>query len=513
MVLGRIISGKFGEICVRQRSDADIELGELMIAEESGNKSLLQVYDLTYGSQVSQQNLELISGMNLEENAPINFFDSKLRNYKLVYLKNLITISNISAKTSKTLPDFFSPLRSIEKEDLNFLTTPKDPIFVGKIRSGSKMLDVDINLPGENVLSHHILIPATTGKGKSNLLSVMLWNLVDKLFCGMLVLDPHDEYYGRNHLGLKDHSSKMCVYYTSKDPPVGALSLKICIKDIKPQHFDGSISWTDAQRDLVYHYYKRFGVDWITRVMEEEINPLFNEATLNVVKRKLSSMLDIKFKEGTIISNGIFHPSQGTNTLIDIVRDLENAKTVIIDTSPFSGSLEILVGSLVTNYLFNKYKYYKSKGLLDNKPVVSIVIEEAPRVLGKDVLEQGSNIFSTIAREGRKFKVGLIAVTQLPSLIPREILANMNTKIILGIEMAPERVSVIDSAAQDLSRDNRTIASLDKGEAIITSNFTRFAIPVKIPLFKDFVKETQSTLQNINNINTKQSFSGMEMEE
>ncbi|KHO50658.1 MAG: hypothetical protein QT07_C0008G0036, partial [archaeon GW2011_AR16] len=89
------------------------------------------------------------------------------------------------------------------------------------------------------------------------------------------------------------------------------------------------------------------------------------------------------------------------------------------------------------------------------------------------------------------FQIGLVAITQLPSLIPREILANMNTKIILGIEMAPERQAVIDSSAQDLSNDHRAIASLDKGEAIITSNFGSFAIPVKIPLFQELVKKTQ----------------------
>jgi hypothetical protein len=84
----------------------------------------------------------------------------------------------------------------------------------------------------------------------------------------------------------------------------------------------------------------------------------------------------------------------------------------------------------------------------------------------------------------------LTAITQLPSLIPREILANMNTKIILGIEMKPERQAIIDSAAQDLSESEREIAALDKGEAIITSNFTKFATPVKIPLFRELVKET-----------------------
>ena len=69
----------------------------------------------------------------------------------------------------------------------------------------------------------------------------------------------------------------------------------------------------------------------------------------------------------------------------------------------------------------------------------------------------------------------------------------MNTKIILGNEMAQERAEIIGSASQDLSDDNRTIASLDKGEAIVSSIFTKFAVPIQVPLFeqycKDYIKE------------------------
>ncbi|MGZ7136485.1 MAG: ATP-binding protein, partial [Methanobacterium sp.] len=139
--------------------------------------------------------------------------------------------------------------------------------------------------------------------------------------------------------------------------------------------------------------------------------------------------------------------------------------------------------------IFNKYKNYNSKELKD-KPVISIVIEEAPRVLSQEAVESyGGNIYGTIAREGRKFKIGLIAITQLSSVIPRVILANMNTKIILGNEMSPERSAIINSASQDLSDDDRIIASLDKGEAIVSSVFTRFAIPIYTPEFEKYVKE------------------------
>ena len=164
---------------------------------------------------------------------------------------------------------------------------------------------------------------------------------------------------------------------------------------------------------------------------------------------------------------------------------------MIIDTSYFSGALEVMVGSMIATEALHMYRYYKKQGILAQKPVISIILEEAPRVLGKKVLERGTNIFDTIAREGRKFQVGLVAITQLPSEIPKNILANMNTKIILGLEMGTERSAVIESSAQDLSSDNRTIASLDKGEALLTSTFTRFAVPLKIPLFKDFVKRRE----------------------
>ena len=320
----------------------------------------------------------------------------------------------------------------------------------------------------------------------------MLWDLVTKEYCGVLVLDPHDEYYGRNGVGLKDHPEIENIIYYSPNPPPGARTLKINLKNIRPHHFNGAINWSDAQKEALIACHRRYKENWIEKTILEKDIEGFHEATINVVRRRLLASLNLFIKNGKLKGNGVFDITKGESTVSDACSELENGKTVIMDTSSFSGSVEILIGSLITNEIFSKYKRYKIDGTLKDKPQISIVLEEAPRVLGKDVLEKGSNIFSTIAREGRKFKIGLIAITQLPSLIPRQILANMNTKIILGIEMAPERQAIIDSASQDLSSDSRSIASLDKGEAIITSNFCKFAMPVKIPYFPDLVRQTQN---------------------
>jgi len=542
-VKGTIIGGSHNKILIRQKYDQKVEIGELLVSQEKDKpeKTLLQVYDLIYGSQLSQANLELISGIKLEqvsEEQHLSFIEHELRNYNLVIAKNLIQLDTNTI--SKSLPCFFSDVRGLKEEDLKFITKPKNPLHVGRLRSGSKIFEYDIYLQGDAVLSEHILISASTGKGKSNLTKCILWSLVEQDFCGVLVLDPHDEYYGRNKLGLKDHPLKNKIIYYSKNPPAGARSLKINISLIKPTHFRGVVNWSDAQYEALVAYYNYYKQDWIKAILLEKTekekiekekterftekekltgmngyqssterygnqlnqsygpNGSFQSATIGVIKRRMLSILDLSLnsKSDDIVSKGIFDFHSGESTVHDIAEELENARTVIIDTSNVSSQQEIFIGSLICSELFNKYKQYKTDGSLAEKPQISVVIEEAPRVLGKDVLEKGSNIFDTIAREGRKFKVGLIAITQLPSLIPRQILANMNTKIILGMEMGIERKAIIESASQDLNDDDKNIACLDKGEAIVTSNFVRFATPIKIPLFEELIfKEIQTKVK------------------
>jgi len=494
-IKGKIISGDFDRILVRKKSDEKIELGEILICEQAREKILLQSFDSSYGSQIEQKNIELASGLSLEKNSNLEFIESELRNYNITALKPLLCISDNNISSCKTLPEFFSDVREIEESDLNFLSRPNNPLFLGNLRSGSRVFNTEIFVDGVEVLTHHILIPATTGRGKSNLVKCILWDLTGKDYCSVLVLDPHDEYYGRNGFGLKDHPQRNKIYYyTTKNPLPGSQTLKINIKHLKPWHFNGVILLSDPQQQAMYLYYQRFGENWIRKILEQTLieGVKFDQATLDVLKRKLLTLLGLEEKISNqgreFLSYSVFDFEFGQNTIPEIINHLESSSIVIIDTSSLVGNIEVLIGSVISSEILRKYQLMKMSGQLNNKPVVSIVLEEAPRVLSNE-----DSVFSTIAREGRKFKIGLIAITQLPSLIPRQILANMNTKIILGIEMAPERQAIIDSASQDLSDFSRNIAALDKGEAIITSNFTKFAVPVKIPLFEDYAKNRRNT--------------------
>ncbi|MFA6089205.1 MAG: ATP-binding protein, partial [Candidatus Woesearchaeota archaeon] len=430
-MLGRIISGKFGEIIARQKTGTEVELGELLVSydELTKTKVIYQVTDLFYGSQISQQNLELVAGLSLEEDASTHIFDGNLRNYSLMKLKPVITLKDNKILIGKTLTPFFSELYELNNNDLSFLEFPKNKLLLGHLRNGSVELHAPVYLNGRDVFSHHVLICATTGKGKSVLVKNILWNSIEDEYCAHLIFDPHDEYYGRNELGLKDNPSKKVVYY-STNPLPGTNTLTININNLKPKHFSGVVNFSDAQLQALSCYYKEFKDYWIeAAIMQKPFsNYKFDESTISVVSRRLASLLDIKNKNDALKCNGIFQNQTGETTVSEIIKSLNDSKTIIIDTSHFSGSEELLLASVITTKIYENNKHKKQTGELKNTPIISIVLEEAPRVIGKEVFAQGSNIFGTIAREGRKFGIGLIAITQLPSLIPREILANMNTK-------------------------------------------------------------------------------------
>ena len=79
-----IVGGEFNSIIARQKSDENVQLGELLIVDQGSKKHVLQVYDLVYGSQMDRQVLELAAGLQLESlfDSKADFIDKSLRNFK-----------------------------------------------------------------------------------------------------------------------------------------------------------------------------------------------------------------------------------------------------------------------------------------------------------------------------------------------------------------------------------------------------------------------------------------------
>ena len=208
---------KVGKIQIRQKRGQKIELGDLLIMKTEQEKIILQVYDLNYDSLIPPSSLEQISGLNLEGyGGKLDFIDQELRNYIIADARAILRISN-TINMTKILPEFFEMVRHVEEENILFLKEEKRcPLYLGQIRSGSKIIKIPVFLDAFDVVPHHILICSSTGRGKSNLVKCMLWGIANSKKIGVLILDSHDEYYGRDGIGLNNHpqSSRNIIYYS-----------------------------------------------------------------------------------------------------------------------------------------------------------------------------------------------------------------------------------------------------------------------------------------------------------
>ena len=281
---------------------------------------------------------------------------------------------------------------------------------------------------------------------------------------------------------------------------MGSYELKIFAEDLKPADFHGIIELSDAQKEAMDALYKVYGEVWIRALLvDESINNIYDKlsknvsfATLYALRRRIGYTLELEDGESGLVFDT--RKREGTSIFEKIRQAVKDGKTVIIDTSLLGSEAEKLTSAGIARRQFNFYRRTKqvNPDAFDNLPELLIVFEEAPRVLGVDALRHGTNVFEKIAREGRKFHIGICAITQMPSLIPKEILSQMNTKVILGIPAPMDRNAVIESSAQNISDESVEIQMLDKGEAIVTSPFIDFPLPVKVSFFDDLVREDNS---------------------
>src|SRR4029079_1858684 len=123
----------------------------------------------------------------------------------------------------------------------------------------------------------------------------------------------------------------------------------------------------------------------------------------------------------------------------------------------------------------------------ERMPVVAVVLEEAQRVLsaGKD---REYNLFPRVAREGRKFKGGLCAITQQPKLLDDELLSQFNTFFVLGLADEKDRNILRSSSKQDISALGPEIQTLMPGESLVANLEAPFAVPAKVHLYDDVVR-------------------------
>ena len=115
---------------------------------------------------------------------------------------------------------------------------------------------------------------------------------------------------------------------------------------------------------------------------------------------------------------------------------------------------------------------------------VFVVLEEAHILAPKDRPTMSKLWIGRIAREGRKFGVGLCLVSQRPKGLDVDSLSQVNNMIILKL-VEPSDQRHVQQASEQLSEDLlRQLPALNVGEAVIIGPMLPFPAMVKIDKFE-----------------------------
>lgn len=164
----------------------------------------------------------------------------------------------------------------------------------------------------------------------------------------------------------------------------------------------------------------------------------------------------------------------------------------VLDFSGVSDHAAELAIGVVLNLIFEAAIRTPADGNGIGKPrPVLIVLEEAHRFLGSEAAPLAKGSVNRIAREGRKYGVGLMLVTQRPSELPDTALAQCGTLIALRLTNSADQAKVRAALPDAVAGLAAVLPSLRTGEAVVTGESvvlparTLIDLPDPVPAAED----------------------------
>jgi DNA helicase HerA-like ATPase len=502
---GRLYGRSVLEGTFRAAPDEDLFIGELLIGvdETTDRRYLFRIVDVTYGSEHREPGwAERVAGTLLADDArgdsgahPLHEQDR--RTYRIAecrclgYLAPALPGSHGRRsvfRKPKSLPTQFSAVVAPDAEDFAFLAERMGDLPLGYLRSGETIVDFEVGIPGASLASH-VGVFATTGMGKSNLMQVLASGVMRANGrYGLLLIDPHGEY--RSALGRHPWATESLRVYSNRSI-ANTSALRLSLGELSIDDLRTAYSWSRPQEEALYELERHYGSEglaWLADFARLEDLPGFRDVELSA-RVALSTLQVLHRRARRITELRCISTDPGVSVGGRIVDDLLAGKVVLVDVSGLASTEEVLVGSFLARRVLDTWQsaYLEDPERHVRMPVVTVALEEAQRVLG-GAADRESNVFPRLAREGRKFGVGLCAVSQQPKLLDDELLSQFNTFFILGLADEKDRNMLRSSAKQDISAQGAEIQTLMPGECLIVNLAAPFAVPAHIHLYADLVR-------------------------
>ena len=172
----------------------------------------------------------------------------------------------------------------------------------------------------------------------------------------------------------------------------------------------------------------------------------------------------------------------------------DNGGVKIIDFSEVPSDILPLIIGLVARVVFSVQQWT----LKEKRHPIGLVCDEAhlyipARTEARAVDEAAVNTFERIAKEGRKYGVGLVIVSQRPSEVSRTVLSQCNNYIAMRLTNAEDQGVVRRLLPDSLGGFSDLLPILDVGEALVVGDSSM--LPTRIRFAKPKTEPASATIE------------------
>ncbi|MEB3860462.1 MAG: ATP-binding protein [Desulfurococcales archaeon] len=335
------------------------------------------------------------------------------------------------------------------------------------VRLGTLVTDnrVEVRVNADR-LTRHLAILAVTGGGKSNTVCVLAKRIVDDLRGTMVVFDMHGEYAGS---GISSHQR---LSPAKINPASLAFRELLVLARIQPNAVNQERVLREAWKKTLEEL--RRGDIRPAEILEKlrrHVSVMAAKGGKDTAPQAVLNKLDdLADNYGDVIDPSI------PQNLADII---EPGKLNVFDLSSVDEAGADAIVSHYARRILHERKLARSGN--GGYPVpLFLVIEEAHILVPRDESTLSKTWIARIAREGRKFGVGLILVSQRPKNVDPDILSQTNNKIILRI-IEPTDQKYVQQASEQLSDELLDmLPGLNPGEAVIVGSMVKLPVLAKI---------------------------------
>lgn len=444
--------------------------------------------------------------------------------------------NNVFKRAVNTYPEINSKVYLVDGKALSIIMnsleneiTSDKRLTIGKYASNQ---DVQAILDGNKFFQRHATIVGSTGSGKSFTVANILEKAKELEHANLIVFDLHGEYselsYAKQIKISDDNGLHIPLWFfnyeeihslfiessegTSTNQRAAVIKYILEQKKgyIKNNMHDLSPEIITADTPIPFSAKKMKEYLEMENIKEEPTGEQYKSGDkkgqektkqgqyygklTNLITR-LQTKIDDK-KYGFVFNEKGTIESEYINTFIGhILKNDHKIKVIDLSEVP-SDMLSIIIG--VVTRLIYEVQFWMTPKEKETRHPFAFVCDEAHLYMPRDttkmkaVENKSLEIFEKIAKEGRKYGVSLVIVSQRPAELNSTIISQCNNIVCLKITNDRDKSAVAAMLTDSLAGLIETLPNLDVGECIVIGDSIK--LPTKIILDKPKEEPKSSTI-------------------